>query len=299
MIPLVKGIHLEPTNICTLKCPGCARTRFIDQWPKHWKNHSLDRSVLMRFLDLDLENIQISMCGNYGDPIYHPDLIGMVRDLKSRGATISLTTNGSHRKRTWWQDLVNELSANDCVTFSVDGVPENFIQYRINGDWETIQEAVEVCAAASCKTKWKFIPFSFNEDTVEQARQLSTDLGIDQFQIVNSDRFDEVTMYLRPTKNPIGIKWYNQQNWKQSSSINRLNPECHGGDSHYISAQGYYMPCCYVGDHRFYYKTEFGKNKKLYAIEHNTLSKILEKSTVVDFYDTLIEHSACQFNCGE
>ena len=299
MIPLVKGIHLEPTNICTLKCPGCARTRFINQWPTHWKNHSLDRSELLRFLDIDIKGVEIAMCGNYGDPIYHPDLSGMVQDLKSRGATISITTNGSHRKKGWWENLVKELSDDDCVTFSIDGIPENFTQYRINGDWDSIQEAIKTCAAATCRTKWKYIPFLFNEDNIQQAKTLSTDLGIDQFQVVNSDRFDEVTMHLKPINNPMGIRWHNQQAWKQSQTIDRLNPKCHSGDTHYISADGYYMPCCYIGDHRFYYKTEFGKNRKQYTIQDNTLSKILEKSTMAGFYDNLIGHSACQFNCGE
>jgi len=299
MIPTVKGIHLEPTNICTLKCPGCARTRFIDQWPKHWKNHSLDRSVLMQFLDLDLDNVEKNMCGNYFDPIYHPDLAGMIQDLRARGAVISITTNGSHRKQSWWEELVNELSPADCVTFSIDGIPENFTQYRINGDWETIQSAVEICAAASCQTKWKYIPFSFNEHNIQQAKQLSQDLGIDQFQISNSDRFDEVTMHLKPAEDQIGTRWHNQQNWKQSQTINKLTPKCHNGHAHYVSADGHYTPCCYVGDHRFYYKTEFGKNKKQYAIKDTTLSKILEKSAVGGFYNNLIEQSACQYNCGE
>jgi len=299
MIPQVKGIHLEPTNICTLKCPGCARTRFINQWPAHWKNHSLDRSALMQFLDLDLGGIEVVMCGNYGDPIYHPDLVGMVKDFKARGAIISIVTNGSHRKRSWWQDLVNELSEYDSVTFSIDGVPENFAQYRINGDWTTIQQAIETCVTAACQTKWKYIPFSFNENTIEQARQLSIDLGMDQFEISHSDRFDEITMHFKPTESQIGPRWHAQQTWKQSNTINQLIPKCHDEQSHYISADGYYMPCCYVGDHRFYYKTEFGKNRKQYAIESISLSEILQKSTVTEFYDTLINQSACQFNCGK
>ena len=35
---------------------------------------------------------------------------------------------------------------------------------------------------------------------------------------------------------------------------------------HFISAWGYYMPCCWIGDYRFYYKSEFYKNKDLYDI---------------------------------
>jgi len=299
MFPQVKAIHIEPTNICTLKCPGCARTRFINQWPAHWKNHSLDTQSLLKFLDIELSDIRIDLCGNYGDPIYHPDLAGMIRSLKSRGATISIITNGSHRKRSWWQALVRELSSDDLITFSIDGIPENFTQYRINGDWTTIQDAIEVCVESPCSTAWSFIPFSYNEHSIEQAKQLSQDLGIDQFHINHSDRFDEQTMHFKPASSDPGTKWNNQQNWKQSQSTKKINPKCHRGGTHYISADGYYMPCCFIGDHRFYYKNEFGKNKKQYAISDTTLSEILNRATVAEFHRTVSEHSVCQYNCGE
>jgi len=254
---------------------------------------------LLKFLDIELSDIRIELCGNYGDPIYHPDLAGMIRDLKSRGATISMITNGSHRKRSWWQALVQELSSDDLITFSIDGVPENFTQYRINGDWTTTQDAIEVCVESPCSTAWSFIPFSYNEHSIEQAKQLSQDLGMDQFHINHSDRFDEQTMHFKPTSSDPGTKWNNQQNWKQSQSTKKINPKCHRGGTHYISADGYYMPCCFIGDHRFYYKNEFGKNKKQYAISGTTLSEILNRHTVAEFYRTVSDHSACQFNCGE
>lgn len=299
MNPVVRGIHLEPTNICTLKCPGCPRTRFINQWPRHWHNHSVDKSTLLRFLNIDLSGINIDMCGNYGDPIYHPDLAGLVKDLKSRGAVISIVTNGSHRKQSWWQELVQELNSDDSVTFSIDGIPENFTQYRINGDWPTIQDAINECVAAPCKTVWSFIPFSYNEHHIEQAKQLSQDLGIDRFQINRSARFDEETMHFKPKDNLTGIKWHSQQNWKQTNTAKKVIPECDNGKTHFISANGYYMPCCYVGDHRFYYKNEFGKNRKQYRIQDTTLTEILSRTQVAEFYDTLTDHSVCQYNCGE
>ena len=299
MTSMVRSIHLEPTNICTLKCPGCSRTRFINQWAKHWKNHSIDKQALLKFLDIDLSGINVDLCGNYGDPIYHPDLAGLVRDLKNRGAVISIVTNGGHRKRSWWQELVQELSSDDSVTFSIDGIPENFTQYRINGDWKTTQDAIEVCVEAACNTVWKFIPFSYNENNIEQARQLSQDLGINQFQISRSSRFDEQTMHFKPSKEQIGIEWHSQQCWKQTLTVKKVTPECHSGHSHFISADGYYMPCCYVGDHRFYYKTEFGKNKNQYSIENTKLSEILGRTRVAEFYNELADQSVCQFNCGE
>jgi MoaA/NifB/PqqE/SkfB family radical SAM enzyme len=299
MNPVVQGIHLEPTNICTLKCPGCPRTRFINQWPKNWKNHSIDIPALLRFLDIELSGINISLCGNYGDPIYHPDLVGLIRGLKNQGAAISIVTNGGHRKQSWWQELVQELNSDDSVTFSIDGVPENFTQYRINGDWPTIQDAIEVCVAAPCKTIWSFIPFSYNENNIEQAKQLSQDLGIDQFCINPSSRFDEQTMHFKPSNDLIGIQWHSQQNWKQTITAKKIMPECNNGQTHFISADGHYMPCCYVGDHRFFYKNEFGKNRKQYRIIDTTLSEILSRTRVAEFYNTLADHSVCQYNCGE
>ena len=299
MIPAIRGIHLEPTNICTLKCPGCSRTRFIDTWPQHWHNHSLDRSVLMKFLDIDLSGINISLCGNYGDPIYHPDLPGLVHDFKQRGATIDLITNGSHRKTSWWKELLQELSNTDSITFSIDGVPENFAQYRVNGDWPTIQDAIKQCVISPCKTIWKFIPFSYNENSIEQARQLSQDLGMDQFLVNPSSRFDEQTMHFKPRNELTGTQWPSQQNWKQTFTTKNLIPKCHDGDAHFILADGHYMPCCYVGDYRFYFKNEFGKNRKQYQIDNTTLSEILGRSQVAEFYQALIDQPACQYNCGE
>jgi len=299
MTPLVHGIHLEPTNLCTLKCSGCARTRFINQWPQHWHNHSVDVSDLMQFLDIDLHGLVVTMCGNYGDPIYHPDLLELIKAFKSQGAVLDIITNGSYRKQSWWQELTNELSFDDSVTFSIDGIPENFTQYRVNGDWKTIHDAINVCVESSCKTIWKFIPFSYNENNIQQARQLSMDLGMDQFKVDFSDRFDEVTMHFKPNEDKIAARWNNQQNWKQSIATQQLVPECQNGKMHYVSADGYYMPCCYTGDHRFYYKNEFGKNKRQYAIKDNTLSEILKKSVVGEFYDKLTDHTVCQYNCGE
>ena len=299
MTPLVQGIHLEPTNICTLKCPGCSRTRFINQWSTHWENHSIDTQVLLRFLDIELSGIHVVMCGNYGDPIYHPDLAGLIRDLKNRGAVISIVTNGGHRKRSWWQELVQQLTPSDTVIFSIDGIPENFTQYRINGDWSTTQDAINECVKSPCKTVWKFIPFSYNENNIEQAKQLSQDLGIDQFQINLSSRFDEQTMHLKPSDGRTGIQWHNQQTWKQTITAKKVIPKCNNSQEHFISADGHYMPCCFVGDHRFYYKNEFGKNRTHYRIEDTTLSEILSTTRVADFYDTLADHSVCQYNCGE
>lgn len=296
MTPTVSGFHIEPTNICTLKCPGCARTQLINQWPQQWKNHSLDIDLTLKFLDIDLTNKQVLLCGNYGDPIYHPEFIEFVQKFKARGAILSIVTNGSYRTSEWWQELVNTLTDQDQITFSIDGLPATFTQYRINANWESIQTGISIAVNSKVQTQWKYIPFAYNQTDIADAEKLSNSLGIDQFSVWSSDRFDETTNYLKPDDEFLGTKYNAQSNWK-STQQGTVNPKCQNNNEHYITATGHYIPCCYIGDHRFYYKTQFGKNKKEYSIADQTLSQLLTAPTVVEFYQTVGNQPGCQFNC--
>lgn len=293
----ITGIHIEPTNICTLKCSGCARTRFINQWPQHWKNHSLDIDQLLNFLDIDLTDKSIGLCGNYGDPIYHPDFIELVSKLKARGARLCITTNGSYKKQDWWESLVEQLTSNDVVTFSVDGTPSNFTEYRVNANWESIETGMKVVVNSSCQSVWKYIPFSFNQNNIAEVEKLSKQIGIKKFQPEPSDRFDDQTFSLKPDNKLLGARYSAQENWKFNNRSTSIDPKCNQGSEHFITAEGYYAPCCYLADHRFYYKTQFGKNKPQYDIRHYTLTKILQQLPTVEFYQTLPQQSGCQYNC--
>ena len=295
---MIQGLHIEPTNICTLKCAGCARTRFIDQWPRRWSNHSLDIDRLLTFLDIDLVGKSINLCGNYGDPIYHPDFVEFVKKLKRTGAHLSIVTNGSYRQANWWTDLTDLLDAQDTIYFSIDGVPENFQQYRENADWNSIQTGIKIAAGSACRTVWKYIPFKFNQDTIEQARVMCNNLGLDEFMLDPSDRYDEQTKDLVPDGSDLlGSRYTAMQQWKQQNTVGALDPKCQLGNQHFITATGHYSSCCYLADHRFYYKTQFGKNKTQYDITTTTLSQLLTAPSVMEFYNNLDQNPGCQYNC--
>lgn len=299
MIQSVTGLHIEPTNICTLKCAGCARTRFLDQWPQHWRNHSVDIDQLMQFLDVDLAGASINLCGNYGDPIYHPDFVDLVARLKLTGAHVSIVTNGSYRTAAWWADLVSQLDAQDTIYFSIDGMPDNFTQYRTNADWPSTELGIKAAVAGPCRTVWKYIPFRFNQHCIDQARALAQDLSMDEFLLDPSDRYDEQTKDLLPDQeNLIGSRYQSMQQWKKQNSTGDLNPKCRAGNQHFVSATGHYSSCCYLADHRFYYKTDFGRNKGQYDIATTTLSQVLSAPTVIEFYQNLDQNPGCQYNCS-
>ncbi len=297
MAPSIQGIYLEPTNICTLKCSGCARTDFINQWPRAWRNHSIDPDHLMAFLDIDLDDVTVLLSGNYGDPIYHPEFLRLVHDLKRRGANLKITTNGSYKTQTWWADLVAQLTDQDMVIFSIDGVPENFAQYRENADWPSIMLGIQACVASSAQTVWKYIPFDFNQHTIDQARQLSQSLGFDSFYLDPSKRFDDsATQALQPAADLVSAEYHDRVAWKQAVQ-GSVQPRCRTGQEHFVTADGYYTPCCYVADHRWLFKTDFGRDRGRYSIADHTLTQILSQPRVIEFYDNVESHAVCQFSC--
>lgn len=299
MIGAVKSFHLELTNKCTLKCPRCARTTFINKFGiDKWDNKDITLADLQQFLDIDLTGIELVLCGNTGDPIYHPQLIELVSWAKSKAAQITLITNGSYKSAGWWKELSALFDNTDEVIFSIDGVPDNFTKYRINADWASIEQGIRIVTTSKAKTTWKYIPFKYNVDTIEQAKALSRSVGIDNFEVTPSDRWEENDEYKPVNLELSGARDLSIMQWRSGNNI-EIDPKCYDNKQHYISADGYYMPCCFAGDWRFYYKSEFYKNKEKYSISKTSISKLLANQNLIEFYKTIptTKPNYCTFNC--
>ena len=295
MLENLQGFHIETTNICTLKCPKCARTKFIEKFPKQWKNKNLDLDNLKAFLDISLENKIFKLCGNYGDPIYYDRLFELVNWIKKSSGKISIHTNGSYQSRSWWKDLVSNLDRNDSIFFGIDGLPDNFINYRINANWESILIGIEE-TVSKVKTIWQYIPFSYNIKHIDEAKELSIKLGFDDFFVLYSSRWNSLNDPYLPTQNLFNYKESIVKFNYNKNVIEEIKPKCKiNNDEHFITADGFYLPCCYVGNHDFFYKSEFSKNK--YDISKFTLSEILY--SLNEFYSNLEVNKPiyCKYNC--
>lgn len=301
MLDKISGLHLELTNMCTLKCPRCPRTNFIERFPSNWTNINLNFEHLKNFLDIDLSGKLIDLGGNYGDPIYYDKLFEVIEYFKVQGCYINISTNGSYRSSSWWNELSILLDSKDTVIFGIDGIPDNFTKYRVNADWKSIKLGIEVLSRSPVRTVWKYIPFSFNEENINQAQTLSKSLGITEFQISPSNRWIDDHDWLKPETIFCKDDTANILSWKSENIRNvDIEPKCLiDNNQHFISASGFYMPCCYTGNHQFYYKTDFYKNKEYYDITKTTISNILSAEKLCKFYSTLMEekHDYCTFNC--
>lgn len=286
------SITLEPTSRCTLACPRCARTTLLDKFGTQGLTIAdLDPNMIKNFFDLPVEYFYLG--GTYGDPILHPNLDKLVVSCKAHAPRVVINTSGSGRNKAWWEKFLYCLGPEDTVEFAIDGLPKNFTEYRINAKWDQIETAIKLCAGR-VKTIWKYIPFSFNEHDITSAKQLSQDLGIDQFNIEPSDRWLN-NDWLKPVQFT-GPKEITKENYKNVKSI---SPKCANYRNQYISAQGHFMPCCLVHDYRYYYRSEWWINKDKYDISKTTFSECIRHFD--EFYSTInqVKPDYCVYNCGK
>lgn len=284
MLESIKGFHIEPTNICTLKCPRCSRTKFIEKFPNKWKNYQINLDHLKTFIDIPINNKSFRLCGDYGDPIYYDRLFDLVNWIKSNNAYLVIHTNGSYKTKTWWKELVSLLDDKDSIIFAIDGTPKNFTEYRVNADWESIQNGIEV-ATEKIHTVWQYIPFNYNTNTINEAKNLSTQLGMKEFLLLKSSRWEDYNDPLRPEKKYVSSS-DKEIKFQKNIQAQNINPRCKQTNTdHFITANGFYAPCCHVPNHNFYYKSEFYKNKSKYDISKTTLSEVLANTQ--DFYNNL------------
>ena len=184
----IEHLDLEITNRCRLECPKCIRTQ-------------IGRS--MQIKDMSIEAFtkiaesgrykRIFFGGTYGDCIYHPKFKEIVKISKDNNIGITIHTNGSGKKISWWEDIMQMLEANrDELNFAMDGFEETVGEYRVNFKQSDFHKNIEILSMAKNKYNlravWTFIPMRFNEHQIQQAGELAISHNITFF-IKKSNRW--------------------------------------------------------------------------------------------------------------
>lgn len=269
--------HIEPTNRCTLACPKCPRTTekinsFYDINVSHLKNF-FTGSLLSKCS-------YVSLAGNYGDPIYHPQLSDIIDIFKNTNVCVNITTNGSHRPIHWWKNILTHLQEKDQITFSVDGLEDTNHIYRVNSKWKSIHDAMKLCLQSDVWVRWKFIVFKHNQHQIAEAEELAKKIGVKKFQLVYSNRYDGPDDPLIPDDKYVTSK-------DQKELLPYVNPFCINGDSHYINAKGNYYPCCWL---------EFSNPFEL-NISNNTFDDINNHILITNLANSWQDSSKCNKIC--
>jgi MoaA/NifB/PqqE/SkfB family radical SAM enzyme len=284
-------MHIETTTRCTLACPACPRTYFSDKFNRPFPKQDLDVDQLRRFLDCESGKTvdKFLLCGNHGDPIYYPDLFNLVDTFRD-SKTYKISTCGSHQTKKFWHNLGDRLTANDTVYFSIDGLEHNNHLYRRNSNWESIMNGLDIMLSKSARVVWKTLIFSYNEHEIAKIEEFARSRGC-IFVVEPSSRF--VDQSLVPTEKNIDTsRLYN------ADDISEISPQCLKEE--YISADGYYWPCCLITSYYTLHQTPLWKNRQQWAINGQTLDNA--RIHLHNWYNSILDNpkdalSECKMNC--
>ena len=273
--------HIEPSSICTLKCPRCPRTEVPDSL--------LNRQLTLEFFQNQIgadtvQNIRkITFCGNDGDPIYCRELQEICQWLKQTNPDINLViiTNGSYKSLGWWQGLAKTLDHRDEIHWSIDGWDQHSNeQYRLNSDWNSIMSGIQSFRTANTQTYcvWATIAFRFNQDHLYHMQSLAQNMGMDLFQLTKSTKFGshypdtygshdplcpdradlistthrfqrtttELSAKIRPGQHLKDIFWQRAQTLAQDQQYAGI---CLiGNKGVFLNSQGEFYPCCWTAN---------------------------------------------------
>ena len=284
-------MHIEPTSRCTLACPACPRTQFIKKFKRPFPKQDLNLQDLWHFLDCDTGKkvSQFTLNGNHGDPIYYPDLFKLI-DLFRNKVKYKISTNGSYQPESFWHNLGDRLTSDDTIYFSIDGLEHNNHLYRRNSDWNSIMAGLDIMLSKTVKVVWKTLYFSYNEFEIDQIEKLAKDKGC-IFVVEPTSRFGDPK--LEPSK-----KYIETTRVYKPEEKTLIEPQCFSQE--YISADGYYWPCCLITGYNTLHQTTLWKNRDQWAIKNKSLdeTRILLNDWYKKITDDLENASPlCKMHC--
>jgi sulfatase maturation enzyme AslB (radical SAM superfamily) len=161
-------------------------------------------------------------------------------------------TNGSARDESWWKQLAQTKVK---VTFGIDGLADTNHLYRVSTDFDKIIANATAFISAGGFAKWHMLVFKHNEHQVEQAEQLSKELGFKMFTTKHTSRFKDDYLQViddagRPTHRIEPTQKSRDMIPLVEQSQQEVNPTivCKAVKNKqiYVSACGNVSPCCWL-----------------------------------------------------
>lgn len=312
-------LMIEWTSRCNAACPECLRTTHNSFLKKDTLKLETFKKIFDNTLATQIEYIDFD--GNVGDCLVSPDFLEALEFLNKlhrdlcKILRIKISTNGSFHDDAFWIKLA-QLTSNDLihgyVDFGIDGVTNDIHStYRVNTNLDRVLHNAAVFIKAGGKANWVMLPFSHNEDQIEQCRQTALAMGFSTFKLkvsrASTKFFSgvELSKELEKEIRPLSTITDKGEYIRTAPIHCRFNRE----RKIFISPHGEVWPCCFLPG-AYHYRPEdklyerFGKNyeegwNSLYS---HSLKEILEHR----FFTTDLEEmffsqdrlDCCPKKCG-
>ncbi len=249
--PIVWGlpytVGIEPTILCSLKCPDChAGAGLITR-----KNQMIDNVLYRRIIDEINSTTLYLILYFQGEPLMNKDIFDMIRYASDNKIFTVTSTNGQHLD--WGNARKIIGSGLDRLIISVDGTDQaTYEQYRKGGSLKKIIEGTRCIKELKIKSGaskpeviFQFLVFRHNESQVDEVRNFGKKHGADKVwiktaQITDMDQgcniIPENTEYTR----------YKINNEGKLTIKGKLKNRCKRlWRTTVVTTDGQVVPCCF------------------------------------------------------
>jgi len=141
---------IDVFSYCNLRCPSCLVGNKLTPTGE-WRRGLMTATFLGRILDKALSECAISNVGlfNWTEPLLHPDIVDLVRVVKSRGLHCSISSNLNVLRNP--EELL--ASGLDSIRVSLSGFTQRVYELgHKGGDVEIVKDNMRRLAAAKATT---------------------------------------------------------------------------------------------------------------------------------------------------
>ena len=183
-------VMLEFTTRCNLKCLYCPR----------YEGKTVNQDITIQMVEDVMFSKRwniIEGVGNYGDFIFYPyfhEAMDIFSYSDSEQFLGHIAATG--RTQAWWDETIRlwkrciDKGQSIKICWGIDGLEDTSSLHRVNQNWDEITMAMRKSAEIGCQALWQYIPMSFNEHQIDEARELADKWGV-KFYLHLSGRFKE------------------------------------------------------------------------------------------------------------
>ncbi len=173
-------LTIDPTNICTLRCPFCPTGQQRNSRPKEAMFFQNFKKIID---ELGPYLIHIDFC-NWGEPLLNKELFDMIAYAKKFFIDTKVDTNLNYLSEEDAEKMI--LTGLDRLIVSIDGTSqETYSKYRVGGDFhkvinnlKTLIEKKKELNRKNPFITWQFLVFRHNEHEIEEVKRLGRELGV-------------------------------------------------------------------------------------------------------------------------
>jgi MoaA/NifB/PqqE/SkfB family radical SAM enzyme len=190
---VVNNFQVDLSSHCNARCGGCVRNADGNTTRPEVTLSHFDADVWQRLVTQDTRGwyiVELTLNGNWGDPMMHPQVIEML-ELYSQyhpESELFIHTNGSLRTTKFWSELASVCKkfSNHQIFFAVDGMADAHHIYRRKTDWHKLIENSIAFNQAGGRSCYTMTLFEHNKHQVKQVEALAEQNGCVFFQLRHS-----------------------------------------------------------------------------------------------------------------